>query len=149
MRFRHVIALVLITAALVAPSTASAGTRARSTEMKWTMFHLVNVARWNHGLKPLQLNARLSKSAFGHSRQDGEDAGPCSTPRTSTTPVRRYRPHRWGENVGMASSVRGLHRAFMASDEHRANILGAGYRKVGIGLVRSGGYVWGTLIFYG
>jgi uncharacterized protein YkwD len=143
-----VFALVLITAALAAPSTASAGTRARSTEMKWTMFHLVNVARRHHGLNPLQLNARLSKTAFGHSLKMANRNTVFHTANLYDT-VRRYRPNRWGENVGMASTVRGLHRAFMASYEHRANILGSGYRKVGIGLVSSGGYVWGTLIFYG
>ena len=147
MRLRHVIALVLITAALLAPSTASAGTRARSTEMKWTMFHLVNVARRSHGLNPLRMNARLSKSAFGHSVKMAKTRTVFHTANLYDT-VRRYRPHRWGENVGMASSVRGLHRAFMGSAEHRANIFGT-YRKVGVGLVRSGGYVWGTLIFYG
>lgn len=148
MRLRHVLALVLITAALAAPGTASAGTHARSTEMKWTMFHLVNAARRHHGLNPLDLNARLSKTASGHSLKMANRATVFHTPNLYDT-VRRYRPNRWGENVGMASTVRGLHRAFMASYEHRANILGAGYRKVGIGLVRSGGYVWGTLIFYG
>ena len=148
MRLRHVIALVLITAALAAPSTASAGTRARSTEMKWTMFHLVNVARRSHGLKPLDLNARLSRTALGDSAKMANRATVFHTANLYDT-VRRYRPNRWGENVGMASTVRGLHRAFMASYEHRANILGSAYRKVGVGLVRSGGYVWGTLIFYG
>lgn len=141
------IALVLITAALAAPSTASAGTRARSTQMKWTMFHLVNIARRNHGLNPLEINARLSKTAYGHSLRMAKSRTVFHTANLYDT-VRRYRPNRWGENVGMASTVRGLHRAFMASYEHRANILGT-YRKVGIGLVRSGGYVWGTLIFYG
>jgi len=143
-----VIALVLITAALAAPSTASAATRARSTEMKWTMFHLVNNARRSHGLKPLEMNVRLSKTAFSHSGRMANRNTVFHTSNLYDT-VRRYRPNRWGENVGMASTVRGLHRAFMASYEHRANILGSGYRKVGVGLVRSGGYVWGTLIFYG
>lgn len=142
------IALVLITAALAAPSTASAGTRARSNEMKWTMFHLVNVARRNHGLNPLQMNTRLSRTAYTHSVRMANRNTVFHTANLYDT-VRRYRPNHWGENVGMASTVRGLHRAFMRSYEHRANILGAGYRKVGVGLVRSGGYVWGTLIFYG
>jgi uncharacterized protein YkwD len=104
-------------------------------------------ARRNHGLNPLEVNARLSKTAYGNSLRMAKSRTVFHTANLYDT-VRRYRPNRWGENVGMASTVRGLHRAFMASYEHRANILGT-YRKVGIGLVRSGGYVWGTLIFYG
>jgi uncharacterized protein YkwD len=141
-----VIALALITAALAAPGTASAGTRARSTEMRWTMFHMVNVARRSHGLAPLHLNARLSKTAFRHSTRMANTRTVFHTTDLYGT-VRRYRPHRWGENVGMSSTVRSLHRAFMASAVHRANILGA-YRRVGVGIVRAGGYVWATLIFY-
>jgi len=141
-----VIALVLITAALATPSTASAGTRARTTEMKWTMFHLVNAARRSHGLNPLQMNARLSKTTYDHSIKMANRKTVFHTPDLYDT-VRRYRPNRWGENVGMASTVRGLHRAFMRSYAHRANIFGT-YRKVGIGLVRSGGSTWATLIFY-
>jgi uncharacterized protein YkwD len=148
MRFRHVFALVLIAAALATAAPASAGPRTSSREMKWTMLHLVNQARRNHGLRPLRLNAALSKTAMRHSGKMAARRTVFHTANLYDT-VRRYRPSHWGENVGMASTVRRLHRAFMASAEHRANILGKAYRKVGVGLVRSGGYVWGTLIFYG
>ncbi len=101
------IALVLITAALAAPSTASAGTRARSTEMKWTMFHLVNArARRNHGLRPLRLNARALEDRLAAQPADGgpQDRLPHGEPlrhRSAATG-----PNRWGENVGMAGTVR-------------------------------------------
>jgi uncharacterized protein YkwD len=143
-----VIALVLITAALAAPSTASAGTRTRAAEMRWTMFHLVNKARRGHGLDPLTMNAELSQTAYRHSVKMTNRKTVFHTANLYDT-VRRYRPSRWGENVGMAGTVRQLHRAFMRSAEHRANILGQAYRKVGVGIVRSGGRIWGTLIFYG
>ena len=142
------IALVLITAALAAPSPASAGTRTRAAEMRWTMFHLVNKARRNHGLRPLRMNGELSKTALHHSARMAASNTVFHTSNLYDT-VRRYRPSRWGENVGMAGTVLRLHRAFMASADHRANILGKAYRKVGVGLVRSGGAIWGTLIFYG
>lgn len=148
MRLRHLIALVLITAALAAPSTASAGVRTRSAELRWTMFHLVNQARRSHGLTPLQLNADLSKTAWRHSTRMVESGTVFHTANLYDA-VRRYRPSHWGENVGMAGTVRRLHTLFMHSAEHRANILGRTFRKVGVGIVGSGGGVWGTLIFYG
>ncbi|MEO8476908.1 MAG: CAP domain-containing protein [Actinomycetota bacterium] len=148
MRVRHAIALVLITATLATPSAAFAGARARAGQMRWTMFHLVNNARRNHGLDPLAMDARLSRTAHRHSMLMAARRTVFHTANLYDT-VRRYRPNRWGENVGMAGTVRRLHRAFMASAEHRANILGTAYRRVGVGIVRSGGRVWGTLIFYG
>jgi uncharacterized protein YkwD len=42
-----------------------------------------------------------------------------------------------------------LFRAFMDSSAHRATILGRGFRRVGIGVVRDGGFLWATMIFYG
>ncbi len=41
-----------------------------------------------------------------------------------------------GENVGKGGSVDSLHRAFMASPAHRANILRKEFTQVGIGVVR-------------
>jgi uncharacterized protein YkwD len=143
-----VFALVLIAAALATTVPASAGTRTPATEMKWTMFHLVNTARRNHGLKALNLNATLSRTAWRHSTRMAERGTVFHTANLYDT-VRRYDPRRWGENVGMAGTVRRLFRLFMGSADHRANILGRAYRYVGVGMVRSGGRVWGTLIFYG
>jgi hypothetical protein len=41
-----------------------------------------------------------------------------------------------GENVGAGASVAAIQRAFMASAEHRANILSRSYTQVGIGTAR-------------
>jgi uncharacterized protein YkwD len=54
-----------------------------------------------------------------------------------------------GENVGVGSSVDGLHRAFMNSSAHRKNILRGQYRKIGVGVVRGGGRTWVTVVFLG
>jgi hypothetical protein len=43
---------------------------------------------------------------------------------------------RLGENVGVGSTVSQIHRAFMASSPHRANILSTSYTQVGIGTAR-------------
>ena len=37
----------------------------------------------------------------------------------------------------------------MKSDAHRQNILGRGFRRVGIGVYAADGFVWVTLIFVG
>jgi uncharacterized protein YkwD len=54
-----------------------------------------------------------------------------------------------GENVGAGAGLRALFDAFMHSDAHRANILEPRFRRVGIGICRSDGFIWITLIFVG
>ncbi len=57
---------------------------------------------------------------------------------------------RWrvlGENVGFGGDVRSLHKAFMESPAHRDNILFDRYRHVGVGVKRSGGLMWVTVVF--
>ena len=57
---------------------------------------------------------------------------------------------RWktlGENVGYAGSVKKVHRAFMNSAGHRANILRSAYRHIGVGVVKKGGRIWATVVF--
>jgi uncharacterized protein YkwD len=54
-----------------------------------------------------------------------------------------------GENVGAGGSMRDLFDAFMKSDAHRQNILGRGFRRVGVGVYAHDGFLWVTLIFVG
>lgn len=62
-----------------------------------------------------------------------------------TTAVRSYR---WvGENVGLGDDVAGLHRAFLASPAHRANIVDAQFTEVGIGIAIRGGRIWVCEVF--
>ncbi len=62
-----------------------------------------------------------------------------------TTAVRSYR---WvGENVGFGNDVAGLHRAFLASPAHRANILDGQFTEVGIGIAIRGDRVWVSEVF--
>jgi uncharacterized protein YkwD len=57
--------------------------------------------------------------------------------------------HAWGENVGAGATPYGLFKAYMASPEHRANMLSKGFDRVGISFVERRGVLWSTLIFYG
>lgn len=147
MKFRILISLAVIVASLatLAPLSAAATT---PTERKWDMFHLVNKARRNNGLRPLHMHDFLSRKALRHSRSMSEQGRVYHSSDLYGT-LRRYKPRSWGENVGMAGTVRRLHELFMASAPHRANILRAGYRRVGIGIARVAGRLWATLIFYG
>jgi uncharacterized protein YkwD len=147
MRFRILISLALIVASLATLAPASAG-GTTPTERKWDMFHRVNKARRNQDLAPLRMHDLLSRKALRHSREMRDD-GRIYHSSNLYGSLRRYKPRTWGENVGMAGTVRRLHELFMASAPHRANILRAGYRRVGIGIARAGGMLWATLIFYG
>ena len=63
--------------------------------------------------------------------------------------LRYYNWHSWGENVGAGVTPYGLFKAYMASPEHRANMLSNGFDRVGISFVERHGILWSTLIFYG
>ncbi|HET9443176.1 MAG TPA: CAP domain-containing protein [Acidimicrobiales bacterium] len=52
-----------------------------------------------------------------------------------------------GENVGTGGSVDAVHAALMASAQHRAEILGASFTGVGVGVVQAGGALWVTQVF--
>ena len=52
-----------------------------------------------------------------------------------------------GENVGVGSTVKSLHRAFMDSAGHRANALYSPFRHVGVGVVRKHDRIWVTFVF--
>lgn len=52
-----------------------------------------------------------------------------------------------GENIAYNVTVRRVHRAFMGSPGHRANILNPHMRRVGVGIVERSGQLWVTEIF--
>lgn len=58
----------------------------------------------------------------------------------------------YGENVGVEPTTSGadaLFRAYMASPEHRANILDTDFRYVGVWTKRASGLRWNTIDFVG
>jgi uncharacterized protein YkwD len=54
-----------------------------------------------------------------------------------------------GENVGVGSSLTDLQDAFMHSKDHRKNILNKVFDHAAVGVVKSDGSLWVTVIFYG
>jgi hypothetical protein len=108
---------------------------------------LMNAARERAGRNRLSLDPEASKVARKHSREMVDRNLLYHTPSSSL--IRRVT--RWqilGENVGVGGSVGSLHEAFMGSRPHRANILYAKFRHVGVGVRKShDGRMWVTVVF--
>jgi Cysteine-rich secretory protein family len=98
------------------------------------------------GAGRLKLDPELSRVARKHT---GEMIRRNILYHTSTGQLSR-RVVRWvllGENVGVGGSVGSLHRAFMHSPPHRANILRSSFNHSGVGVRKAGGRMWVTIIF--
>lgn len=145
-------AIIVLTAFAVVVSSgpvASAGpTSPKARALRSTMFQLVNGSRRHHDLRALDLNATLSKKAWRHSKRMAERNSVYHTTDLWSL-VRRYRPSAWGENVGMAGTLKRMEILFMRSAPHRANILSSRFRHIGVGVVRARDRIWVTLDFYG
>ncbi|HEY7633246.1 MAG TPA: CAP domain-containing protein [Thermoleophilaceae bacterium] len=148
MRLRpsHILAAFIAAAALIAPSAAQAGCAAASarpakvsnaTAVRATLC-LLNVQRRKHHLRPLRENTKLDRAAAGHSRSmvrnkyfdHGDFAGR----------IRHagYHGYTLGENIawgsGGYSTPKSIVNMWMHSPGHRANILHASFRDIGIGI---------------
>jgi len=115
---------------------------------------LINGSRTSRGLAKLAASPKVDTVARNWSKRMAADGTLRHNPNVSAQlPIRWTR---WGENVGWASNNGGgsltsvtqrLHRGFMDSPGHRANILGA-YNQVGIGVaVDARGTMWATMVF--
>lgn len=107
---------------------------------------LINTARSAANLGKLSLDPELSKVARVHTR---EMTNADKLFHTASDKLAK-RVTRWeilGENVGVGGDVAGLHAAFMASPAHAANVLHSKFRHVGVGVAKSDGRMWVTIIF--
>ena len=134
-----VLGLALATSMLVGAAPASA--RASAPESR--MVAAINATRVAHGLRPLRPVAGMMSYARRHARAMANRGGLYHTSNFSVICCWRL----VAENVGVGGSVAGLHRAFMASPGHRANLLNRSLTQVGIGMVSSGGRLWVTEVF--
>ena len=133
------LALTLVgsTALVGAPPADATTTRAAR------MVEKINTARANHGLPPLRTSPDLMAAARTHSGAMSGQGLLFHTASFSSLCC-------WNaiaENVGMGYSVRDLHRAFMHSAPHRANILDRRMEQVGVGFVSVNGQLWVTEVF--
>ena len=146
------LAVVVVLAGLlggVMASTALAGAAGGRDREGRELLRATNASRTYRDLRRVDLQGKLSELARRHSLRMAQ----AGTIFHTGNPVGYYLAGRswswWGENVGMTSgTVRDVHKAFMHSDGHRANILNRTFRKVAIGAVRRDGILYVTVFFY-
>ena len=143
-----VLALLMLVSLLwsgIATDHARAGA---AQERRSEMLQLTNGDRADKDRKALKLDRELSRYATKHSREMA-DAGYLYHSEDLTDVLDGVDWSMGGENVGVSSSLDELETAFMASKPHRRNILQKGYDHVALGVVKSDGNLWVTVIFYG
>lgn len=150
MRLRRIppsIAIVAVLALTLSTGVAHAGgfkpARARAK-----MIHFVNHYRAHHGVHKLRMSRDIVRVAQHHSHKMARSRTLFHTS-DMWTKLRGRNASCWGENVGMGPSVWRVFRGWVRSSEHRRNMLDRSYRRTGIGVVRSHGSVWITMIYYG
>lgn len=114
------------------------------------MLALTNRDRRAHERDVLGFAARLSRYAKEHSRAMARRGYLFHSDTADLQDA--LGSYRWsigGENVGVGGSLEGLEDAFMASKDHRENILRPTYDHAAVGVVREDGRIWVTVIFYG
>src|SRR4051794_14699488 len=147
-----VLATVVVASTAVAAPTAPAAPQVagitRVATLETDVLSQLNAVRRERGLVPLKLSSSLSKAAQAHSVQMGQDGyfahesvdGSAFWKRVE----RSYASHGWrywavGENLLWSSpdvDGPGALKLWMASPEHRANILTAKWREIGISAVK-------------
>jgi uncharacterized protein YkwD len=143
--------LAMAPSAMGANACESAGATpaqaAKRTMVRATLCTL-NAQRERYGLPPLRLNKRLSRAARRHARDmvrrdyfshDSLGGGTFVDRIRRTGYLTGVRSWTVGENLAWGTDSRSAPRAittmWMNSPGHRANILSASFREVGIGLV--------------
>lgn len=117
------------------------------------MANLLNQDRNFNGLGTLPLDPELSRIARIKSadmRDNGYFAHESPTYGRVGEMLKRfgYTYSAAGENIAHHANVDKAQAAFMSSAGHRANILGKGWTKMGIGIVMdANGYIYATQIF--
>lgn len=148
-RLGVVLALAVMATLLAPPLTSSAGGdnpcwTPRPAERKFRV--KINHERSSRLMGKLRLDPELSKVARVHTRamykrgsifhQSADQLGGRVVGWTLL-----------GENVGVGGSPDSLHRAFMNSPAHAANVLRSDFNHVGIGTMRRNGRLWVTVVF--
>jgi uncharacterized protein YkwD len=148
-RLAITLALVASLCAFAAPAAvpASSAPEVALTSLDWGVLQQLNAIREQHGLHPLTLSVRLTEAATQHSTEMGAD-GYFEHPSHDGTAFWK-RIGRWygsdgfgywsvGENLLWSSpqvDPAGALQLWMNSPEHRANILAARWRQIGISAV--------------
>jgi uncharacterized protein YkwD len=144
-----VVALVL--AALLVVSLVQSETNAEERYgRRRQMLSLTNDDRRHHERKALDFATAISDYAKAHSRAMAREGFLFHSTEERLRNLLAGR--NWsiaGENVGVGSTLESLEDAFMDSKKHRENILRREFLHAAVGVVRDGGRLWVTVIFYG
>lgn len=137
--------VLLIIALSIGASFAPVSARAAvSPEARFVQ--LINQERVAAGLSPLRSTSSLGAIAERHSERMRRDADIYHNSNLANEITGRWTGA--GENVGVGFDVDGLHAAFMASHDHRVNIMGARFDDIGLGVViDDSGEVYVTEVF--
>jgi uncharacterized protein YkwD len=139
--------LVLFTTVFLSILLIPAATAARRLSSALSLLHAVNATRAAYGLPPLRLDARLRTAAQEHSMDmlhheyfaHGDFHGRMVAFHVAGPAA--------GEDLAWGSGAYGeagsIVRMWLASPEHRANLLRPGFTRIGIGVAR------GTFLGYG
>lgn len=141
-RSRRATSLVAVALSLFALAPATAA----DTETEAEFLSKINATRAANGLGALRLDDALRAHARSHS-EDMADSGEIY--HSSEAELTTAAGTGWSgiaENVGKGGSPSSLYDAFMASPNHKMNILG-NYNYVGIGTDTKGGALYVTVIF--
>jgi uncharacterized protein YkwD len=142
-----VLAGAVFVGAAVTPQRASAAAEKSISTLDTGVLAQLNQVRVAHGLAPLKLNAGLSAAAAQHSAEMITDGYFAHDSRDGTVfwkRLLRFYPlagsSRWavGENLLQASGPITATRAmamWMASPDHRANVLNPTWRDIGVSAV--------------
>jgi uncharacterized protein YkwD len=137
---------------LAAPSAGSANPRvmtAPATKLQAALLDQVNALRTSHGLTRLRLSPSLSAAANGHSAEmarlgyfshDSANGASFSSRIGRFYPSRGFRSWTVGENLLWGAPDIDALRAFklwLGSPPHRANLLSARWREIGLAAVHS------------
>jgi uncharacterized protein YkwD len=141
-------AVAIASAATAAPVQTRAAGITRVSQLESAVLVQLNKIRRDHRLVPLKLSATLGRAAAAHSVQMGEDGyfkhesadGSAFWKRVATFyPSRGWSYWAVGENLLWSSpdvNAPGAMKLWMASPEHRANILSPRWREVGVSAVK-------------
>lgn len=149
-RFRVFILFWIMAAALF----ASAADPSKVSSQQRRLFDLVNAERAKAGLSRLQWDDHLAEAARAHTRMmaDRRELShqfPGEAPLPQRAGAAGARFNSVAENVGYAGDVSALHRNFMRSPRHRANILNPDSNAIGIALAEKDDELYVTEDFAG
>lgn len=148
-RLGAIIAVTLLATLLAPPITSNAG--GNNTCWTWKrpekkFARKMNRARTNRMIGKLKLDPELGKVARVHTR-DMARAGTIFHQSSTQLGGRVVGWSLLGENVGVGATAKSLHKAFMNSPAHKANILRDSFNHVGIGTKRKDGRLYVTVVF--